>query len=95
MYTPLSIKSFQNLFTCAISINSAPPPNPTIVVTENVQQGHIESVAARQYIKKRPNVLNIHPFSDQLFIIVKMSTIGGNVSNEITNEVNLFGLIMH
>ena len=48
----------------------------------------------RQYIKRLPNVSSMHSPSDQLFKIFKMATIGGDVTEEITSEVDLFGSIM-
>ena len=53
----------------------------------------VGTVAARQYINRRQNVSSIHPTSDQLFIIFKIATIGGDITEEITSEVDLFGLI--
>ena len=40
------------------------------------------------------NVASIHLFSDQLFIIFKMATIWGNVTDRITSEIDPFGSIM-
>ena len=74
--------------------DSKPPPNPLIVVLEIVQAGHVESVAVCQYIKWRPNDSSIYLTSDQFFIIVKIIDIEGDVTDEITNVVDLFGLIM-
>ena len=58
------------------------------------RQGKVESVAARQYLKRRSNKSSIHLPSNQLFIILKKATIVGDFMEEITIEVDLFGSIM-
>ena len=39
-------------------------------------------------------ISSIHLICDQLFITFKMATIGGDVTEKITSEVDLFGSIM-
>ena len=56
--------------------------------------GKVKTVAARLYIRRLPNVSSISLTSIQLFIIFEMATMGGDVTEEITSEVSLFGLIM-
>ena len=43
------------------------------------RQGQVESVAARLYIKRRLNLSSMYRTNDQLFIIFKMATMGGDV----------------
>ena len=44
--------------------------------------------------KKIPNKANIHLISKKLFIIFKIATIGYDVTERFTSEVDLFGSIM-
>ena len=75
--------------------NDAPPPNPPIMLPElNQAQGQVKRNAVERYIRSYPNEVSIHPTSGQLFIILKMATIGGDVTEQITSEVDQFGSIM-
>ena len=74
--------------------DAAPPPNPPIVVPESVQAGSGRKRRRAPVYQRRPNVSSIHPFSKQLIIIFKMASIGGDVTEEITSEVDLFNSIM-
>ena len=56
--------------------------------------GQVKRGAVKLYIRSNPNETNIHLSSGQLFIIFKMATIGGDVTEKITSEVDLFGSIM-
>ena len=73
--------------------NDAPPLNPPIVVPEYIQAGSNKKRRHRS-VYKTPKRTSIYPTSDQLFIIVKMVTIGGDVTEQITSEVYIFGSIM-
>ena len=86
--------SLQSLFRCGIIITPHRHPIHPSWCLKLSKQGHVESVAARQYIKKRSNESSIHPPSDKLFIIFKIATIGVDVTEEITSELDLFGSIM-
>ena len=52
------------------------------------------SGAVDLYIRRHLNVLSIHPHNDQLFIIFIIAIIGGDVTKQITSEVDLFKSIM-
>ena len=73
--------------------NDAPLPNPPIVVPELIQADSSKRGAVNLYLRPL-NVQSINVTSDQLSIIFKMATIGGDVTEQITSEVNLFGSIM-
>ena len=74
--------------------NAAPPPNPPIVVPEIVQAGSgRKRRRAPVYIKATKQIK--YSFTQRpIFIIFKMATIKGDVTEEITSEVDLFGSIM-
>ena len=75
-------------------LNDAPSPNPPIVVLKFFQAGQVKRDTDDLYIKS-PNVATIRLTSDQLFIIFKIATIRNNMTEQITNEVDLFGLIIY
>ena len=72
--------------------NDAPPPNPPIMLLEFNQAG--SGKTRRRQIWRNPNEANIHLTSGQLFINFKMATIGYDVTEQITSEVDLLGSIM-
>ena len=74
--------------------NDAPPLNPTIMLPEVNQAGSGSKRRSKLYIRRNPNKANIHLTSGQLFIMFKMTTIGGDVTEQITSEGDLFGSIM-
>ena len=52
-------------------------------------QGQVQSGGVNLYIRPL-NVQSIHLTSDQLFIIFKIATIGGDVTEQITSEVAIW-----
>ena len=71
--------------------NDAPPPNQPIRLPELNQAGSGKSGAVKLYIRRNPNKANIHLTSGQLYISFKITTIGGDVMEQITSEGDLFG----
>ena len=74
--------------------NDAPQPNLPIMLPKLNRLGHVDSGAVKLYIRRNPNEANIFLTRTQLFIIFKMATIRGDVTEQITREVHLFGSIM-
>ena len=74
--------------------NDAPPPNPPFMLPELNQAESVKCGAVKLYIRRNPNKANIHLTSGQLFIIFKMATNGGDVTEQITSEVDIFISIM-
>ena len=74
--------------------NDAPPSNPPIMLPELNQTGSGKNGAVKLYIRRNPNKANINLNSGHLFKIFKMATIGGDVTEQITSGVDLFGSIM-
>ena len=74
--------------------NDAPTPNQPIMLPELNQAGLGKKRRSQTVYKKKPNKANSHLPSGQLLIIFKMATIGGDVTEQITSEVDLFESIM-
>ena len=74
--------------------NDAPPPNPPIVVPEFVQAGSGNTRRSQSVYKKTPKRTKYSLKERQLFIIFKMAIIGGEVTEQIISEIDLFGSIM-
>ena len=74
--------------------NDAPSPNPPIMLPEINQAGSGKK-RRRQIVYKKPPKQSKY-LSNQLPIIYnfKMATIGGDVTKQITSDVDLFGSIM-
>ena len=73
--------------------NDASPLKTFIVMPDVVLAVSGKSGAVDLYMRHQ-NVLSIHQNSDQLFVILKMAIIGGDVTEQITSEVDRFGSIM-
>ena len=75
---------------------AAPPLNPPMVLPETVQAGSgtIQHRHVHLYISRRQNWSSIHLTSGHLFIIFEMGTMGIEPTEQIANEVDLFGTIM-
>ena len=56
--------------------------------------GQVKSGAVKLYKRRSPNEANIYQTSGQLFIIFKIATIAGDVTEQITSEVDLLKSIM-
>ena len=74
--------------------NDAPSPNSPIMLPELNQAGSGKTRRSQTVYKKKPKRSKYSLTSGQLFIIFKMATIGGDVTVQITSEVDLFGSIM-
>ena len=74
--------------------DAAPQPNSPIVLPEIVLAGSGRKCRRRLYIRRLPNVSSIPLTSIQLFIIFEMATMGSDVTEEITSEVDVFCSIM-
>ena len=73
--------------------NDAHPPNPPIVVRYFIHTW-LGKKQRRRIVYRHSNVSSIHLNSDQLFIIFKMATIVGDVTEQIISEFDLFGSII-